>query len=129
MAKPPLSVVDPAGTGTAAAPTGNAPPRKLGEHGMALWRSVTAEYRVADVAGREILAGACVMLDRAEQLAAVIGEDGAVIRTRNGPRAHPAVKEELAARSFVTRSLIRLGINDQPVHVSPGRPPGQRHGY
>ena len=65
--KPPLTVVGPAST----APK---PPRKLGEHGAKLWRSVTSEYPVEDIGGIELLAQACASLDRAEALAACIAE-------------------------------------------------------
>jgi hypothetical protein len=34
----------------------NVPPRPLGEHGAALWKSVTTAYDIADEGGREILA-------------------------------------------------------------------------
>ena len=39
-------------------PTGEPPPRKLGAHGGALWRSVLAEYRLEDAAGVAMLAQA-----------------------------------------------------------------------
>jgi hypothetical protein len=113
--KPPLSVVEPAST----APK---PPRPLGEHGMKMWRSVTSEYPIEDVGGIELLAQACAALDRAEALAACIAEDGEVIYLRGCPKAHPAVKDELACRAFVVRTLQRLGLN---VVVEPSRPVGR----
>jgi hypothetical protein len=116
MSKSPLSIISPGATDAR-------PPRQLGEHGMQLWRSVLAEYQVDDVAGREMLAQACAGLDRAEGLAAEIAADGGVVRSRAGPRAHPAIKEELAARSFVVRTLARLGLNSQPLQTTVGRPP------
>jgi hypothetical protein len=113
---PPLSTV-------LSATTSLAPPRKLGPHGLNLWNSVQAEYRIEDCGGREILAQACEGLDRAEQLAAAIEVDGPVIRTRTGvPKAHPACRDEIAARGFVVRTLQKLGLNFEPVK-SPGRPP------
>jgi hypothetical protein len=61
-----------------------APPRPLGDHGMALWDRVMAEYGITDTGGVEILAQACAALDRAEALREAIAEDGAVIRTKDG---------------------------------------------
>ena len=80
--------------------TGNEPPRPLGSHGQALWNSVTAEYDVTDVAGREFLCQAGQALDLAEALAERIREDGAVVRTPSGIKSHPSIKEELSARAL-----------------------------
>jgi hypothetical protein len=103
------------------------PPRQLGQHGMALWHRVQSEFEIRDCGGIEILAQACAALDRAEALAEAIARDGAVIHTRSGiPRAHPGLREELAARAFVCRTLERLGINVEAIKPQgrPGRPQG-----
>jgi hypothetical protein len=114
---PPLSLELPEAAGIS-------PPRPLGPHGMALWDRVQREYRVADTGGAEILAQACIALDRAESLAEAIERDGPVILTRTGvPKAHPACKDELACRAFIVRSLERLGLNVEAVKPGPGRPP------
>lgn len=121
MAKkpPPLHVVP---NVTAAVP---APPRALGCHGAALWHRVLSEYDIADVGGRELLALACQQLDRAEALRAQIDQDGEVIKTRTGAlKDHPALRHELAARAFVAKTLLKLGLNVEPLHPSPGRPAG-----
>src|SRR5262249_36549311 len=100
--KPPLSVVSDATVGIS-------PPRKLRPHGKRLWDRVQAEYGIRDTGGIELLAQACVSLDRAEGLAEAITRNGDVIYSRAGvPRSHPAVKDELACRAFVTRTLERL---------------------
>lgn len=39
-------------------------------------------------------------------------------------KAHPAIREELACRGFVVRTLQKLGLNCEPVRSGPGRPPG-----
>jgi hypothetical protein len=118
MAKNPLSLVP--------NPRGSAPnpPRPLGDHGKALWARVTSEYDVSDAAGIAMLGEACVMLDRAEELAAEIKADGPVIRIRGQIKDHPALKHELAARAFVCRTLQRMGLNYEPLRSTPGRPPG-----
>ena len=77
------------------------PSRKLGNHGLNLWTRVTTEYDVSDVAGAEMLTQACQALDTAERLRAQINSDGEVIRTRAGLKAHPALRDELAARRIM----------------------------
>ena len=115
MAKnPKLTVV-------ASTSTGQPPPRKLGQHGLSLWHDVTTTYHIEDVGGIELLAQACAAADRAEALAATIDEDGETIKGKNGLRAHPCLKDELAARSFVVRTLARLGITTESVKPM-GRP-------
>jgi hypothetical protein len=115
--RPPFSIVSPE-------TTGGAPPRELGRHGRKLWDEVQAAYGIADRGGIELLAQACAALDRAEALAEAIKADGAIIYTRTGvPRSHPAVKDELACRAFIVRTLERLGLNVEAVKPGPGRPP------
>jgi hypothetical protein len=99
------------------------PPQKLGEAGLSLWTRVQDEFRVEDCGGIELLVQACLMVDRATELAAAIAQDGCMVSTASGMKVHPAVREELAARSFVTRTLMRLGVVYEPVKGI-GRPPG-----
>ena len=120
MAKPPLSLAAPGVTDAQ-------PPRKLGQHGMALWKAVTSEYQVEDAGGIELLFQACQAADRAEALAEQISRDGEIIHTRGGiPRSHPGLKNEIALRSFIVRTVERLGLNFEAVRASVGRPPGLR---
>ena len=114
--KPPLTVVEPDATGLQ-------PPRPLGKYGGELWRRVQVEYGITDIGGIELLALAAQTLDRAEMLAERIIADGAVIYTKSGPKAHPAVKDELGCRSFVVRTLQRLGLNVEAIKPV-GRPSG-----
>jgi hypothetical protein len=86
---------------------------------------VLKEYDVSDVAGRAMLTQCCETADRISALAEEIERDGAVIRTREGLKDHPCLKPELAARAFLVRTLCRLGLNFEPLHASPGRPPGR----
>jgi len=121
--KPPLHLVPPAPA------TEAAPPRSLGEHGSSLWNRIMAEYDIADAGGRELLALACQQLDRAEALKAQIDAEGEVIQTRNGPKDHPALRHELAARAFIAKTLHRLGLNVEPLRPNPGRPGGLGTGW
>ncbi len=113
--KPPLSLVGPEIAGLQ-------PPRTLGKHGRSLWDRIQSEYDVSDAAGIEMLAQACAGEDMAETLHEEIKRDGAVIRLRGAVKAHPAVKDEIACRAFVCRTLTKLGLNYEPVRTV-GRPP------
>jgi len=102
-------------------------PRKLGRYGGQLWKTVMNEYQIDDAGGVEMLASACQALDRAERCREAIDDDGVMIRIKGGHREHPLLKHELAARSFVVRTLQRLGLNLEAIR-SPGRPPSA-HGW
>src|SRR5262245_30752028 len=115
---------DPALTVVNLASTVPKPPATLGPAGASLWRSIMSEYDVGDSGGQALLGQAGRALDRAERLRIQIDEDGEIIRGRNGPREHPGLKVELASRSFVCRTLQRLGINLEAVRLTPGRPSG-----
>lgn len=112
--KPPLTMLDPTSTGIS-------PPRKLGDHGLSLWNSVQNAYRIDDVGGIELLAQACAAADRVEALAERITADGEVIQGPSGPKAHPCLKDELAGRAFIVRTLERLGLNVETIKPL-GRP-------
>jgi hypothetical protein len=111
-----ITLVDP--TATVASP-----PRKLGRAGAALWQSVMGEYQIEDCGGIELLAQACAALDRVEALAERIDADGEIVHGRQGPRPHPCLRDELAGRSFVVRTLERLGLNLEAIKPI-GRPSG-----
>ena len=57
-----------------------------------------------------------------ETLRSEIERDGEVLRLQGTVRDHPALKHELANRAFVVRTLVRLGLNFEPVKPSVGRP-------
>jgi hypothetical protein len=105
--------------------TGLEPPRALGQYGRGLWDRVQREYDVSDPAGIEFLCLAGEALDRAQALSEAIARDGMVVRTPNGVRSHPGLRDELANRAFVTRTLQRLGLNFEPLRSGPGHPPGR----
>jgi hypothetical protein len=100
------------------------PPANLGPAGTNLWRSIMTEFDVGDAGGRALLEQAALAYDRAERLRVEIDAAGEIIHTRNGPREHPGLKGELAARSFICRTLQRLGINLEAVRLGAGRPSG-----
>jgi len=105
------------------------PPRPLSAHGRQLWDRVQTEYAISDVGGVEILAQICAAQDRVEALRARIDGDGETVYTRSGmPRAHPALRDELQLRSFIVKSLEKLGLNVEAMKP-PGRPPGGGLGW
>ena len=100
------------------------PPRPLGPPGLALWQAIQIEYNIPDRGGIEMLLVGCQALDRAERLRACIDADGDVIHTRSGvPKAHPAIRDEVACRAQVMRAIEKLGLNYEAIK-SVGRPPG-----
>jgi hypothetical protein len=91
---------------------------------MSLWCDIVTSYEFSDRASYETLGQACAAADRAEQCRAQIDTEGPVLKIRGGMRDHPLLKHELAARSFVCRTLARLGLDLEPVRGM-GRPPGR----
>jgi hypothetical protein len=102
-------------------------PASLNETGQKLWTGIMSQYDISDAGGRELLVQLCRMADRAERCRRIINNDGELIEGPNGgpPREHPLLKAELGARSFVTRTIARLGLDVEPTRPSPGRPPGR----
>ncbi len=118
--KPPLKIVSPAVSYVS-------PPRKLGEHGMKLWTTMTRAYDISDDFGMQALHLACAALDRAESCRERINADGEAIQTPGGLKDHPLLRHEAVARAFVVKTLAALGLNSEPLRQGPGRPPG--YGY
>ena len=99
------------------------PSRKLGQHSAQLWEAVTGAYHITDVGGIELLTLACQALDRKESLRTLIDEQGKIVETQHGPKDHPALRHELAARAFVAKIITRLGLDVEPIR-QPSRPTG-----
>ena len=98
------------------------PPSDLHRTGRDLWQTILHEYEIDDSGSLALLVEACRAADRAEQCAKVIERDGPLITSANGNiKDHPLLKVELLQRSFVTRTLIRLGVVDPPKNPV-GRP-------
>jgi hypothetical protein len=116
--KPQISLV-----GTAPA-TGPQPPRPLDKYGRSLWSRVLSEYEITDASGVEYLTQACEGLDLIGELREQIARDGAVVLVRGVPKAHPALRDLLAAKAFVTRTLGRLNLDTEAIKPI-GRPAGR----
>jgi len=101
------------------------PPASLEGSGRTLWQAVMSEYDIRDSGGQQMLLQICEAADRVAQFSVIIKRDGPVVRTKMGPKDHPLLKHEQAARSFIIRSLTRLGLDVEPLKQL-GRPPGAR---
>jgi hypothetical protein len=79
---------------------------------------------ISDAAGVELLCVACQALDRAESCREQIDEMGE-LGVVNGVavKEHPLLRHEIANRSFVVKTLERLGLNAE-AGKAVGRPPG-----
>ncbi len=123
--KPPqLTVI-----GASPQPNPLAPPSGLGEAGRKLWRAIHADFEITDAGGLEMLAQICAAADRVAEYAAVIERDGAVVHIKGGGlKDHPLLRHEVSLRSFIVRSLHRLGLDIIPARHEIGRPAGAYRG-
>ncbi len=69
-----------------------------------------------------MLAQICAAADSVAEYTIAIARDGSTIRTKGGIRDHPLLKHQLAAQSFIVRSLHRLGLDIEPTRSTVGRP-------
>ena len=120
---PALTVIDPPSK-----PNPLAPPPGLGEAGAKLWHAIHADYVVDDAGGLAMLQQICAAADRVAEYASTIARDGPTIRTKTGLKDHPLLRHELAAQSFIVRSLHRLGLDIEPARHVIGRPAGTYRG-
>jgi P27 family predicted phage terminase small subunit len=102
-----------------------APPKHLSPAARRLWRSLTAEFVIADAAGLAILTAGLESFDRAAAAKALLDKDGPVFRDRyDQPRAHPAAAVERDSRAAWMSSLKQLNLDCIPARPGPGRPGG-----
>jgi hypothetical protein len=113
-----LTIVDPSQSSSIASPS------SLGEAGRKLWHAIQREYAIDDAAGRVVLEQICLCADLAERCSRRIEADGPLIRSKQGMRAHPLLKIEQSARTFVVRTLRQLGLDIEPTRDVVGRPSG-----
>ena len=118
MKKPTLTVVD------QSKPNALAPPASLGEAGCTLWSDLHRDFYIEDAGGAQMLLQICEAADSLAGFDQQIARDGPTIRTKSGMREHPLLKHQLATRSFIVRSLHRLGLDVEPTRNEVGRPPG-----
>lgn len=90
------------------------PPPGLGETGNAFWTRILSEFAVEDHQ-LDLLAAACVQLDRAASAAAVVAIEGVTQKDRFGQsKVHPAVEVERQAQLAFCRLQRELGLDIAP---------------
>lgn len=102
--------------------TGGEPPRKFGASGQEPPNLITSEFDI-NGAGASLPAQTCHAQDRVDGLPNQIALDGIVVHFKSVPKAHPAMREELANRAFIVRGLQKLGVALKTLKPV-GRPPG-----
>ena len=93
------------------------PPAHLKAAGSALFSAVIREFEL-NAAETELLAAACVALDRMTEARELLDRDGLVVDGRAGLRAHPAFQIERDSRVAFDRLLARLnltGVEAEPM--------------
>lgn len=102
-----------------------APPKHLSSAAKRLWRSLTAEFVIADAAGTAILTAALESYDWAAAAKVLLDRDGAFFMDRyKQPRAHPLAAVERDSRAQYHAGLKALNLDCQPARPGPGRPGG-----
>lgn len=97
--------------------TGPKLPGGLKARGRAYWRSVVADF---DLSGSELelLAEICRVLDRLDELAAVLAEEGSVCAGSRGQRVvHPALSEARQQQLVLAQLTKALNVpvdDDEP---------------
>ncbi|MET4478830.1 hypothetical protein [Bradyrhizobium sp. F1.13.3] len=114
-----LTVIDPASK-----PNPLAPPASLNEAGRKLWEAIHRDYVIEDSGGHQMLLRICEAADSLATYDQQIGRDGPTIRTAAGLKEHPLLKHQLATRSFIVRSLLRLNLDVVAPRTELGRPSG-----
>lgn len=108
------------------------PPPELGPSGSQLWRSCLArDAALTDDANpmRHVLLDACRIADMLDALAEVLDRDGLLIDGRDGPRAHPAMRETRNGQALLARLLTTLRMPDPSTEKRPQRRGGTRAPY
>jgi hypothetical protein len=116
---PELTVI---GTGSGRDP--REPPAGLGEAGSKLWNDLHRDYEIIDASGLEMLRQICCTVDRVAEYSATIERDGPMLKTRAGVKDHPLIRHVQTGRSFIVRSLHKLGLDIIEPRSELGRPSG-----
>jgi hypothetical protein len=124
MKKPPeLTVI-----GAEARPDPLTPPDDLASAGSQLWRDLHRDFEITDASGLAMLHQICCTVDKVTEYSATIERDGAMLRTKSGVKDHPLIRHVLSGRSFIVRSLHKLGLDIIAPRAEAGRPTGDYRG-
>jgi P27 family predicted phage terminase small subunit len=102
------------------------PPKHLSSEAKKIWRSLTTEFDLCDMAGQKILAAALEAFDRAAAARQAIDRDGmTVLDKSNQIKPHPLLACERDSRAAFLAGLKALNLDLEPVKNGPGRPSGR----
>ena len=109
------------------------PPRGTGKAGAALWRAVLAEYEL-EQHELLLLREAVRTVDVLDELSERVAQDGPVLASAQGDRAHPALVEARQQRITLARLLAALRLpageeSEQGMDRRPQRRMGVRGVY
>lgn len=101
-------------------------PAHLSAESKKFFRWVSEEYDISDPAGLRLLQSAAEALDRIRQCREKIDADGVSVVDRFGQRrAHPLLSVERDNRAAFLAAMKSLNLDLEPLHPTPGRPPGR----
>jgi phage terminase small subunit len=96
------------------------PPAHLSSSAADWWRTTTETYVLHEHHLR-LLQLACEAWDRAQEARKVLEDEGLTVPGQKGPRPHPCIAIEHAARLTVARLVRELDLDTEP-------PPSERNG-
>lgn len=101
------------------------PPKRLSREAKKWWTRILEGWDLDDAA-LMILESALDAFDTMRAAQALVAKDGLVSTDRFGQvKAHPATLIERDAKATLLRHLKALGLDLEPLHGGPGRPPGR----
>ena len=91
--------------------------------GATLWARIAEEYDISDSGGQTLLAMVCEAMDRVQSLRQQIDAEGEFVTDAKGNRRdNPLLRHELAGRSFIAKTLAKMGLNLETPVRGVGRP-------
>jgi hypothetical protein len=104
------------------------PPEGLGAAGSKLWSDLHRDYVIDEASGLEMLRQICCTADKVAEYSDTVDRDGAILRTKAGVKEHPLIRHVQTGRSFIVRSLHKLGLDIIEPRAGAGRPNGEYRG-
>lgn len=101
-------------------------PGHLSKEAKKIFKDLSAEYGIDDVAGLRILRVALEAFDRAQAARATIDRDGMTTVDKFGQlKPHPLLASERDSRAAFLSGLKALNLDLEPLKSRPGRPEGR----
>jgi ribosomal protein L13E len=83
---------------------------------------------IDEASGLEMLRQICCTADKVAEYSETIERDGPILRTKAGVKEHPLIRHVQTGRSFIVRSLHKLGLDIIEPRSGAGRPNGDYRG-